>query len=148
MTYFGDLLAGQLTCKNRVFCTNRVKSQIVLKNFSVFPHIMCTHLVLAAFPSPKTSIVIHKTFIFFFNPSSIFKKMYELSLIFTLFQVSSPSFLGFSLIKYGVFDVLLSMIYVFCWFYYYNVYSTCFTCLFFIFMHCTMFCVVLCIPCS
>ena len=104
-THFGDLLAGQLSRENRVFCTNRVKSQTVFKNFSVFPHITCTHLVLSASLSPKTSIVTHKTSIFFINPSSIFKKRYGFSLIFNVFQVSSPSFLGFCVYveiwKYG-----------------------------------------------
>ena len=94
-THFADLLVGQLSHENRVFCTNKVKSQIVFKNFSVFPCTTCTHLVLFSSPSSKTSIVTHKTFIFFINPSSIFKKMYAFSLIFNVYQVSNPSFLGF-----------------------------------------------------
>ena len=51
---------------------------------------------------------------------------------------------GNMVVEYGFVDVLMSMIYGFCW---YNAYSTCFTCLFFILMHCTMHCVVLSIPC-
>ena len=50
-------------------------------------------------------------------------------------------------VEYGFVDVLVSTIYRFCWFCWYNAYSTCFTCVFFIFMECTMFCVVLCILC-
>ena len=84
--------------------------------------------------------------------SSIFKNRYEFSLIFNVFQDSSPSFLGFCIYveiwKYGCWIWFCwyfgSLIYKFCW---YNAYSTCFTCLFFIFMHYTMFCVVLCISC-
>ena len=47
-------------------------------------------------------------------------------------------------VEYGFVDVLMSLIYDFCWFCWYNAYSTCFSCLCFIFMHCTMFlcCVV------
>ena len=71
------------------------------------------------------------------------RKRYEFSLIFNVFQVSSPSFLGFCVYveiwKYDFVDVLMSTIYGFCW---YNAYFTCFTCLFFILMHCTMLCVV------
>ena len=52
---------------------------------------------------------------------------------------------GNIVVEYGFVDVLMSMIYGFCWC---NAYSTCFTCLFFILMNCTMCCVLLCIPCS
>ena len=55
---------------------------------------------------------------------------------------------GNMIVEYGFVDVLISLIYGFCWFCWYNAYSTCFTCVFFIFMHCNMFCVVLCKPCS
>ena len=66
-TCFGNLLVGHLSRKNHVFCTNRVKSQIVFKNFSIFPSIMQTHFVFFTSPSPKSSIFTHKTFIFFIN---------------------------------------------------------------------------------
>ena len=91
----------------KIACFSQIglKSHIVFKNFLVFPRITCTHFVIFASPSPKTSIVTHKTSIFFFNPSSIFKKRYGFSLIFTVFQVSSPCFLGFcvyvEILKYG-----------------------------------------------
>ena len=49
---------------------------------------------------------------------------------------------GDMVVEYGFVDVLLSLIYGFCWFYWYNAYSTSFTYLFFILMHCTMCCVV------
>ena len=102
---FGDLLAGQSSHEKRVLCTNRVKYKTVFKNFSVFPRITCTLIVLSTSPSPKISIFTHKTSIFFTNPSSIFKKRYGFSLIFNLFQVSRPSFLGFcvyvEICKYG-----------------------------------------------
>ena len=57
-THVGNLLATNSSHKNHVFCTNRVKSNIVFKNFFIFPRIMCTHFVLSSspFPSPKTSI--------------------------------------------------------------------------------------------
>ena len=65
------------------------------------------------------------------------------SLIFNIFQVSNPSFLGFCVYveiwKYGCWIW-------FCWFCY-NACYTYFTCLFFILMHRTMLCVVLCISC-
>ena len=86
------MLADQLSHKNCVCCTNKVKSQTVVKNFLVFPHITCPHFVSSSSFSHKTSIVTHKTSIFFFNPSSIFKKRYGFSIIFNVFQVSSPSF--------------------------------------------------------
>ena len=130
-----------------MFCTNRVKSQIDFKYFLVFPRITCTHHVLFAFPSPKTSIVTHKNSIFFINLSSIFKKRYGSSLIFNVFQVSSPSFLGFCVYveiwKYGFVDVLMSMIYGFSWFCWYNAYSTCLTCI--SSFLCIVLCFVLCV---
>ena len=92
---FGDFLATHSSRKNCVFCTNRVKSMIVFKKNLVFPRITCTHFVLSTSPSSKTFIFTHKTSIFFINHSSIFKKRYGFSLILKVFQVSSPSFLGF-----------------------------------------------------
>ena len=86
------MLADQLSHKNCVCCTNKVKSQTVVKNFSVFPCITCPHFVSSSSSSHKTSIVTHKTSIFFFNPSSIFKKRYGFSINYNVFQVSSPSF--------------------------------------------------------
>ena len=90
-----NLLASQSSRENCGFCITRIKSKTIFKNFLVFPRIMCTLIVLSASPSPKTSIFTHKTSIFFINPSSIFKKRNGFSLIFNVFQVSSPSFLGF-----------------------------------------------------
>ena len=100
-----NLLASQSNRENCGFCTTRIKSKTIFKNFLVFPRIMCTLIVLSTSPSPKISIFTHKTSIFFTNPSSIFKKRYGFSLIFNLFQVSRPSFLGFcvyvEICKYG-----------------------------------------------
>ena len=47
VTWFGDLLTGHMSRENRIFYTNRVKSQLLFKNFSVFPHIMCTPFVFS-----------------------------------------------------------------------------------------------------
>ena len=121
---FGDLFASQTSRENHVFCTNMAKSKTIFKNFSVFSHIMCILIVLSASLSPKTSIFNHKTSIFFINPSSIFKNRYEFSLIFNIFQVFYPSFFGFCImlrygnkvVEYGFVDVLMSLIYEFCWF--------------------------------
>ena len=121
---FGDSLISQTSPENHVFCTNRVKSKKIFKNFYVFPHITCILIVLSASPSPKTFIFTHKTSIFFINPSSIFKNRYGFSLIFNLFRVSYPSFIGFCVtlryenmvVEYGFVDVLMSLIYGFCWF--------------------------------
>ena len=147
-THFGDLLASQLSCKNRVFCINRVKSQTVFKNFSVFPHITCTDLSCLPLLLPKPPLSLT-------NPpfsSSIFKKgmgfllfsMYFKFLALVFFDFVYMLRYGNMVVAYGFVDVLMSMIYGFCW---YNAYSTCFTRLFFILMHCTMRCVVLSIPC-
>ena len=133
-----------------MFCTNRVKSKTVFKNFSVFPCTTCYFIVLSPSPSSKTTIFTHKTFIFFINPSPIFKKRYGFSFFLKVFHVSSPRFLGFcvgvKILKYDVriwfIEVLLSLMYGFYWFWQYNAYYTCFTCLFLIFVHYTMF--VLC----
>ena len=94
-TWLGDLFATHSSLEKHVFCTNRVIFKTVFKNFSVFPCITCFFIVLFASPSSKTSIFSNKTSIFFINPSSIFKKRYEFSLIHKVFHVSSPRFLGF-----------------------------------------------------
>ena len=73
-TWPGDLLAIHSSWEKCVFCTNRVKSKKVFKNFSVFPRITCYFIVLSTSPSSKTTIFTHKTSIFFINPSPIFKK--------------------------------------------------------------------------
>ena len=136
--------------KNACFAQIGLNPRKISKNFSFFPRILWLFIVLSASPSSKTTIFTHKTSIFFINPSPIFKKKYGFSLILKAFHVSSPGFLGFCVFveiwKYDVricfVDVLLRLMYRFCWFWYYNAYYTCFTFLFLIFVHYTMF--VLC----
>ena len=123
-THFGDLLAGHLSRENRVFCTNRVKSQTILKNFLVFPRITCTSFFFSASPFPKTSIVSHKTSIFFFNLHQSSRKCMGFLLFSVYFKFLALVFLDFvfmlryenMVVEYGSFDVLMSMIYGFCWF--------------------------------
>ena len=133
-------LASQLSSENRVFCTNRVKSQIVFKNFSIFPRITCTHLVFSASPSPKTSIfsinLQEKVWVF------LLFSMYFKFLVLVFLDFVYMLRYGNMVVEYGFVDVLPSMIFGFCWFCWYNAYSICFTCLFFILMHHTMLCVV------
>ena len=45
-THFGDLLASHMSCEKRVFCTNKVKSQTILKKNFSFPRITCKPLCL------------------------------------------------------------------------------------------------------
>ena len=119
---FGDLLTSQLIRKNHVFCTNRVKSQTILKTFLVFPCITCTHLVLSASPSPKTSIIFTKPPF----SSSILHQFSRKGMRFLLFSMNfkflALVFLDFMyvlrygnmVVEYGYIDVLMSLIYGFC----------------------------------
>ena len=123
-TCFGDLIMGHLSHKNHVFCTNRVKSQTILKNFLGFPRIMCTPFVFSTSPSPKTSIVSHKTSIFFFNLHQSSRKCMGFLLFSLYFKFLALVFLDFvfmlryenMVVEYGSFDVFMSMIYGFSWF--------------------------------
>ena len=147
VTCFGDLLAGHMSHKKRFFCINRVKSQIVFKKFQFPSHHVHNPFSSPPLPLPKPPFLLTKPPL----SSSIFKKMYRFSLIFNLFQVSSLSFL-----RFGVYVEiwLLNMgFWCFWWVWYmgfvgfHNIMFF-FTCLFFIFMHYTMICVVVCILCS
>ena len=94
-TWPGDLFAAHSSCEKCMFCTNRFIFKKVFINFSIFPLITCLFIVLFASSSSKTTNFSHKTSNFFINPSSIFKKRYEFSIILKVFHVSSPRFLGF-----------------------------------------------------
>ena len=94
-TWPGDLLTIHSSWEKCVFCTNRVKSKKVFKNFSIFPRITCYFIVLSASPSSKTTIFTYKTSIFFINPSPIFKKRYGFSQFSKYFMFLAFDFLDF-----------------------------------------------------
>ena len=95
---------------------------------------MFTHLVLSASSSPKTSIVTHKTSIFFINLQEMVWVFLLFSIYFKFLTLVFLDFVYVEIWKYGCWIW-------FCWFCY-NACSTYFTCLFFILMHWTMLCVV------
>ena len=101
----------------------RVTFRAVFKNFSFFPHISWLFIVLFIPPSAKITISTHKTSILFIISSPIFKKRYGFCLFLNVFHVSSPRLLGLCVCvkiwKYDDWiwstDVLLSLLYRFCW---------------------------------
>ena len=103
--------------KNAYFTQIGLNLRQFFKNFLAFLASRANLFVFSASPSLKTTIFTHKPFIFIFNLHSNFKKRYEFSLIFTIFQVYSPSFLGFvvyvDILIYGwwiwVFDVFVKI---------------------------------------
>ena len=103
--------------KNAYFTQIGLNLRQFFKSFSAFLASRANLFVFSASPSLKTAIFTHKSFIFIFNLHSNFKKRYEFSLIFTLFQVYSPSFLGcvvyVDILIYGwwiwVFDVFVEI---------------------------------------
>ena len=121
---FDDLLTSHMSHESCVFWTNKVKSQTIFKNFLVFPRITCTSFFFSASPFPKTSIVSHKTSIFFFNLHQSSRKCMGFLLFSLYFKFLALVFLDFvfmlryenMVVEYGSFDVFMSMIYGFSWF--------------------------------
>ena len=117
---FGDLFASQTSRENHVFCTNMVKSKTIFFSLtSCASSLSCPPLPL---PKPPFSLT---------KPpfsSAILHQSLRIGMSFLLFSIyfKFPTlvFFGFCIMlrygnkvfEYGFVDVLMSLIYEFCWF--------------------------------
>ena len=83
-------------------------------------------------PNPRKGMGFH-SFLLYFK----FKVLFFMDLIFVLRYCDMVE-------EHGFFVVFDELMYVFCWEWWYN---ACFTCFYYMLMHYTMFCVVMCILC-
>ena len=146
------ILVGKITCFTQIELNPRQFSKTFQFSLTSRPHTLsCPPLPLPKPPFSLAKLPFSSSILYQFSRKGthflLFSKYFKfLALVFLdfVFMMRYKNMM----IVYGFVDVLLSLIYGFCWFCKYNAYSTCCTCLCFIFMHCFMFCVVLCISCS
>ena len=149
---FGDSLASHLSRENRVFCKNRIKTQIVFQKLFSFPRITCPSLCLL-FLSLSQNCHFHSKNLYFSFQSSL--QIQEKVWVFTPFYfISSLKHFFFMdllfVLKYwnmveehGFLLFVMKLMYGFCWEWWYN---ACFTCFYYMLIHYTMSCVAVCIP--
>ena len=112
-TQFGDSLASKLSRENRVFCTNRVKTQTVFQKLFNFPLITCLSLGLLRL-SLSQNCHFHSKNLYFHIQSSL--KILEKIWVFTYFQSISSLKPYFSWICCVCWDIEIWLINMgFCW---------------------------------